>query len=290
MSSLTGTPLEWIYSVFGVSNDVQLCTKMTNIGLVYTIIVGLYSLLFPAPYGRYASSSFGPTINPKIAWMIQECMAFFCPIMIIIMTAGLQLENFANIVAIFLFTFHYFHRSFIYPFAMSSESKPAPILVALSAATFCVYNGLLQGIHLANVHDVEDSFYVYLGTVVFMIGMAINITHDRMLIALRKKSSGGEGEAKSSSSETEAKQRYKIPRGELFEYVSGANYLGEIIEWIALAFITRGYPQIIFALFSAVFLGIRALHHHRFYKNTFGSSYPQSRKAIIPFILRLSKR
>ncbi|ODM99565.1 3-oxo-5-alpha-steroid 4-dehydrogenase 2 [Orchesella cincta] len=280
MSSLNGTPLEWMYTVFGVSNDSQLCTKMTNIGLVYTVVVGLYSVLFPAPYGRYSSSSTGPTINAKVAWMMQECMAFFCPMGIIIITAGLQLENFSNIVAIFLFAFHYFHRSFIYPLAMSSNSKPVPIVTALSAVVFCVYNGLLQGIHLANVHKVEDSFPVFLGTLIFLGGMAINVTHDRMLIALRKNSTSDK-----SSSETDTKQKYKIPRGELFEYVSGANYLGEIIEWIALAFITRGYPQIVFALFSSTFLGIRAVHHHRFYKNTFGNSYPQSRKAIIPFIL-----
>ncbi|CAL8110251.1 unnamed protein product [Orchesella dallaii] len=284
MSSLTGTPLEWVYPVFGVSNDEELCTKMGNIGMVYTIIAGLYFLLFPMPYGRYASGNYGPTMNPKIGWMTQGSMAFFPSVIVIITTPSLQLENFGNTVAIFLFLFHVFHRSFIFPIAKSSNSKPTPILITLNAVLFCGYNGFLQSVHLTNVHKVEDSFCIYLGIVVFMIGMAINVTHDRMLIGLRKNSSG-EGEAKSSSSETEAKQMYKIPRGKLFEYVSCANYLGEIIEWTAFAFITRGYPQIIFALFTTVCLGIRAVQHHRFYKTLVGDSYPRFRKAIIPFIL-----
>lgn len=67
--------------------------------------------------------------------------------------------------------------------------------------------------------------------------MGINITHDRMLLALRKKA-GVESEEGSSQRE------YKIPRGGLFEYVSGANYFGEIVEWMGFGLITMKYPQV----------------------------------------------
>jgi steroid 5-alpha reductase family enzyme len=77
---------------------------------------------------------------------------------------------------------------------------------------------------------------------------------------------------------------YKIPQGGLFQYVSCANYLGELIEWWGVALITRAYPQIAFAIFSSSFLVFKAWHTHKWLQNHFGSSYPISRKALVPFI------
>jgi 3-oxo-5-alpha-steroid 4-dehydrogenase 1 len=50
-------------------------------------------------------------------------------------------------------------------------------------------------------------------------GMWINIQSDGILRNLRKPGETG----------------YKIPRGGLFRYVSGANFLGEIVEWSGFA-------------------------------------------------------
>jgi steroid 5-alpha reductase family enzyme len=72
------------------------------------------------------------------------------------------------------------------------------------------------------------------GAPLFLLGMFINVKHDRMLISLRK----------DSKKDSEGKTEYKIPRGFLFEYISGANYFGEIVEWWSLALITQGYPQV----------------------------------------------
>lgn len=51
--------------------------------------------------------------------------------------------------------------------------------------------------------------------------------------------------------------------GGLFTYVSGANFLGEIIEWIGFALACWSLPALAFAFFSLCFLGLRAFHHHR---------------------------
>lgn len=63
--------------------------------------------------------------------------------------------------------------------------------------------------------------------------MVINIYHDGILIRLRKDPKNEEG-----------KVGYKIPRGGLFELISGANYFGEIVEWWGLFVITNGIPQV----------------------------------------------
>lgn len=209
-----------------------------------------------------------------------------------------------------------------------------------SSTVFCFYNGFYQGHHLLNVSHVDAEsyilwpgklvlnmytriklrqyyslgeingvngvllyFFTIAGILLFLIGMSINIYHDEILINLsrnRKKDKNGS-------------HSYEIPRGGLFEYVSGANYFGEIVEWWAIALITRQFPQvrsfviklwtilnsniifkillvfsflqIMFALFSTQFLGQRAIHHHKYYKQVFGNKYPSNRKAIIPFIL-----
>ncbi|VDM71373.1 unnamed protein product [Strongylus vulgaris] len=70
----------------------------------------------------------------------------------------------------------------------------------------------------------------------------------------------------------------------MFEYVSGANFLGEIIEWTGYAIASRSLPAIAFAIFTACNIGPRAIHHHQWYLNKF-QDYPKERKALIPFLL-----
>jgi len=64
--------------------------------------------------------------------------------------------------------------------------------------------------------------------------MAINIHHDGILLSLRQASKG-----------SDEKSNYKIPRGFLFEYISGANYAGEILEWWGFGIASAGLPQVI---------------------------------------------
>lgn len=89
--------------------------------------------------------------------------------------------------------------------------------------------------------------------------------------------------------------------GGLFEYVSGANFLAESIEWTGFAIAAWTLPALAFAVFTWANIGFgRAIHHHqyvrkrrdenafvsfRFYLDKFKDQYPKNRKAIIPFLL-----
>lgn len=42
--------------------------------------------------------------------------------------------------------------------------------------------------------------------------------------------------------------------------------------------------QLTFAVFTNLFLGLRAFHHHQWYKKIFGKTYPMNRKAIVPYV------
>lgn len=51
--------------------------------------------------------------------------------------------------------------------------------------------------------------------------------------------------------------------GGMFELVSGANFLGEIVEWCGYAVATCSLPSFAFAAFTVCSIGPRAYHHHR---------------------------
>ncbi|XP_045422099.1 3-oxo-5-alpha-steroid 4-dehydrogenase 1 isoform X2 [Lemur catta] len=106
------------------------------------------------------------------------------------------------------------------------------------------------------------------GFVLWLIGMLINIHSDHILRNLRKPGETG----------------YKIPRGGLFEYVTAANYFGEIVEWCGYALASWSLQGGAFALFTFCILLPIAQKHHQWYLKNF-EDYPKFRKILIPFLL-----
>ncbi|VDO91681.1 unnamed protein product [Heligmosomoides polygyrus] len=184
-------------------------------------------------------------IPARVAWVVQEMPSFVIPLCYII-----QCRSLAGVVLLTVFLLHYFNRTFIYPFQIKSGNG-TPWYICLSAIVFCIWNG-----------------YIQVCVIVFAAGMFINIQSDAILRNLRNPGETG----------------YKIPRG-MFEYVSGANFFGEIVEWSGYAIMSGGsLPAVAFACFTACNIGPRALHHHQWYHSKF-PDYPKERKAVIPFIL-----
>ncbi|KAK2529774.1 Srd5a1 [Columba guinea] len=78
----------------------------------------------------------------------------------------------------------------------------------------------------------------------------------------------------------------KDPRfitGGMFEYVSGANFFGEILEWFGFALACCTIESLAFALCTLFILGSRAKQHHQWYLEKF-EDYPKNRKIVIPFV------
>lgn len=53
------------------------------------------------------------------------------------------------------------------------------------------------------------------------------------------------------------------PTGGMFEFVSGANFLGEITEWAGFALAGQSIHSLAFATFTLVVLASRAVAHHK---------------------------
>ena len=172
---------------------------------------------------------------------------------------------------------HYFNRSYIFPCYIRG-GKPTPFLIFYMAFWFCAINGYLQGRWLTHLHVYDDAWTsdprFILGVIVWLAGAAINIHSDAILRGLRA----------TDEERKQGKGGYKIPRGGLFEYVSCANYFGEIVEWFGFALAGWSLAGLTFGVATFCNLGPRARQHHAWYREKFGAAYPASRKAVIPFV------
>lgn len=110
----------------------------------------------------------------------------------------------------------------------------------------------------------------------FVSGLFINIHSDEILMQLRKKKEKTDQELPKS-------QRYKIPHGGMFKYVSCANYFGEMLEWLGFFVITLNIGAFCFVIGTYMNLIPRAYMNHKWYKETF-PNYPKNRTAVIPFL------
>ncbi|XP_061193834.1 3-oxo-5-alpha-steroid 4-dehydrogenase 2-like isoform X1 [Saccostrea echinata] len=262
--------LEQVGSVFSAPDSLKFVSGL----MVLWGISNLVTLQFTtAPYGRYTRPGWGCLLPAKLAWFLQELPSFVVPLVVLSRWRSDESVNIHgnNKILIGCFLVHYFHRTFIFPLRIRG-GKPIPLFPFMAAVFFCSVNGALQtyGILLPNteIHYWFQKARFCLGIMLFFTGMYINIRSDNLLTSLRKEKEG----------------TYQTPRGFLFEYVSGANFLGEIVEWIGFSVACNNLPSLAFAVFTLCNIGPRAFHHHRFYREKF-EDYPKDRKALIPFVL-----
>eukprot|EP00123_Amoebidium_parasiticum_P010077 comp19880_c0_seq1/m.24040 comp19880_c0_seq1/g.24040 ORF comp19880_c0_seq1/g.24040 comp19880_c0_seq1/m.24040 type:complete len:274 (-) comp19880_c0_seq1:701-1522(-) len=243
---------------------------MISMGLVaFTLLMWL-----SAPYGRYAPANtwlWGPNINGKVAWVLQEAPCLVMTIYCLLHADPSLMASWPNRILVGLYAIHYINRTLIFPMRIKG-GKPTPLSVFLLAFIFCLYNGYMQMAYQTQIATYQDDWltdprFVF-GVVMFGAGMAINIQADNILLNLRKPGETG----------------YKIPRGGMFEFVSGANFFGEIVEWTGFAIASWSLMGAAFAIFTFCNIGPRGMQHHKWYLEKFKEEYPKSRFAVIPFL------
>mmetsp|Transcript_48486 Transcript_48486/g.90878 ORF Transcript_48486/g.90878 Transcript_48486/m.90878 type:complete len:275 (-) Transcript_48486:16-840(-) len=232
-----------------------------------------------APYGRYHSSgaqrgrliellaSFD--VNAKLAWILQECPTLIAAAACWASGDKVCTASLGNMCVLLCFVLHYVNRSVVYPLRMKG-SKPVPLPIMLMAMMFCAANGYIQCRSLTRYLLIPMSPRTLAGIAVWATGLYINVDADHRLRNLRKPGDSG----------------YKIPHGGMFDYVSGANFFGEIVEWIGFAIAMHfSLPGLMFAFCTACNIGPRAIAHHHWYLQKFKDQYPKDRKALVPFVL-----
>jgi protein-S-isoprenylcysteine O-methyltransferase Ste14 len=239
--------------------------------MALAIIVFVLLLFIKVPYGRHTTDKWGPGIKNKWAWFLMELPAILSFSFFLFMG---DKEPSAMVWVIYgLFMIHYIRRTFVYPFQMRENGKTMPVVIVLAGISFNIINGFFNGYWLGVLAPTYDVSWFYdirfiSGSILFIVGMYINIKSDQIVLDLRK---GG-------------RKGYFIPQRGLYKYVSAPNLMGEIIEWIGWALLSWCLPTLSFALWSMANLIPRSLDHHRWYKRKF-QDYPPNRKAIIPKVL-----
>ncbi|CAG5136428.1 unnamed protein product [Candidula unifasciata] len=259
--------LDFLASLF--KNEETLMIYLSYMFIVCGLLTVLTLWLVTAPYGRYSRSGWGILVPSTTAWLLQELPCLLVPLMLVLFSDCPRSIYYTNRFVLGLFLLHYCQRALIFPFLIRG-GKPTPVSVFLMAAGFCIVNGYLQtGLHPEICRFDMDTpdlltlnlffyFQNLLGVLLFLSGMIINLHSDSVLRNLRKPGESG----------------YKIPYGGMFNYVSGANFLGEILEWWGFAILSWNLPALAFAIFTLCNIGPRKF-----------DDYPASRKALIPFLL-----
>jgi 3-oxo-5-alpha-steroid 4-dehydrogenase 1 len=238
--------------------------------IVSSIITFAATTLIAAPYGRYsASKGWGPLLTARFAWIVMESPNLLIPIAFLVFGVDIPRDKIPNLALLMMFCAHYINRVIIYPLRLKG-TNPMPASVCILAFLYCSWNGVLQTTNLLLVAQYPTSWLseprFILGLAIFCLGAYINISSDNYLVKLRQPNKG-----------------YVMPMGGLFEYVSCANYTGEILEWTGYAIASWSLPASAFAVFTFCNIGTRGYTHHQWYKSKF-ENYPLSRKAVIPFI------
>lgn len=252
---------------------------MSLVGFV--VFVSLYFV--DAGYGKMRSDKWGPSMNNKVGWLLMECPVFFVVLYeyfkSLNMYGGLT-QHAPYWVFFLIFEFHYFQRSFVFPFLLKGKSK-MPFAIMILSVVWNLINGYIQGYFLFHIAPT-DPYYSHLytsgwlsdprfivGTVIFITGWIINIHSDHVIRHLRKPGD----------------TNHYLPKKGLYKYVTSANYFGEITEWFGFAILTWSFAGLVFFWFSCCNLVPRANSIYNKYAEEFPDEFDRKKlKRIIPFI------
>lgn len=241
--------------------------------VVLAVIVFIALQRITPGYGIAYDRKWGPSINNRAGWILMEAPVFIA--MLAMWLLSPRRGEPALIVMTSLFLIHYFQRSFIFPFLLKGKNR-MPLAIILAGVIFNLINAYMIGgwfFYITPVREYPVSWLYsplfILGTVVFFIGMYINIQSDSIIRNLRRPGDNN----------------HYIPQKGLFKYVTSANYLGEFTEWVGFAILSWSLPGAIFALWTFANLAPRARATHRRYIAMFGDDYKHlNRRYILPFI------
>ncbi len=252
---------------------------MFLVGLV--VFISLYFV--DAGYGKMRSDKWGPSMNNKVGWFLMECPVFFVVLYeyfkSLPMYGGVTM-NAPYWVFFLIFEFHYFQRSFVFPFLLKGKSK-MPFAIMLMSVVWNLINGYIQGYFLFHIAPNDPTYsHLYttawltdprfiIGTLVFFTGWIINMHSDHVIRHLREPGD----------------TNHYLPKKGLYKYVTSANYLGEITEWLGFAILTWSLAGLLFFWFSCCNLIPRANSIYHKYEEEFPNEFDRKKlKRIIPFI------
>ena len=252
------------------------------IGVAVATFITLYFV--EAGYGILLSEKWGKTISNKWAWFFMEAPIFLS--MIILWLSSPHRWEVVPMVFLLIFQTHYIQRTLIFPFLLKGKSR-MPIGIMCLGISFNILNSMMQGYWMFYVAHLPDqpakfvrvlseggnwflSWQFILGICLFIAGFIINLRSDYIIRHLRK--------------DPNDTQHY-FPKGFMFNYVTSANYFGELVEWLGFAILTWSVPGLVFFVWTFANLVPRANAIHKRYQKEFPEEMKNRKlKRVIPLI------
>lgn len=247
------------------------------------VVLGLLTLWATAQgegaYGKHMQSN-KATMPAKAAWLLFECPQLFAFGLTFWWLFDWTAQGVATpmLVLFGLWQTHYLYRGLIYPLRRRDTGQRFPIGNVVMGFVFNALNGFVnayavtQAAHLLADGWLTSPWFVA-GLVLAAVGWLINFQADNILINLRR----------GVTPDTRREDKYKIPSGGMFRYVSSANYLGEIMLWLGWALMVQTLAGWVFVFFTLANLVPRAVRTHQWYIQQF-PDYPTNRKAVFPYL------
>lgn len=180
-----------------------------------------------------------------------------------------------------LWCIHYGNRGWYFPLnirvAIGTKQSFA-VYNSFIGAVFLGVHGYLNGRMFSELGEkytddwLKDPRFL-IGLLIYEIGFAITVHSESIMRNLRPL----------NGIVTEA-ERYKIPYGGMYKYVTNAPYLGELIAWTGWVILSWSPSTLPALLISLANLVPRALEQHKWYQKKF-PNYPKDRFALIPYVL-----
>lgn len=251
------------------------------IGIAVVVFVSLYFV--DAGYGMLRSPKWGKSINNKVAWFLMEFPIFLA--MIVIWLLSPHRFDIVPMVFLLIFETHYFQRAIVFPWLMKGKKSTMPLGIMFSGITFNILNAMMQGYWIffesfkVDYHafglSYADTAWLWspqfiIGLIIFLFGFYTNLRSDYIIRHLRK-----------SDEDT----KHYLPEGFMFEYVTSANYFGELMEWLGFAILTWSFSGLVFFIWTFANLVPRANALYKRYKVEFGDIIERKKlKRVFPFI------
>ena len=229
---------------------------MALMGLV--VFVALYFV--DAGYGKFRSNKWGYSIGNKWGWFLMEFPALVPVIAFLTGLAGKP--GAVQTLFLCLYALHYTYRSFIFPRLLKGKSQ-MPLVIIGMGMVFNLVNSTLIGAftmwfpkpEYADFASHATQWNFVPGIALFFAGMYTHMKSDHIIRNLRKPGD----------------TNHYLPKGGMFNYVTSANYLGELMEWTGFAILLGNPAGWMFVWWTAANLVPRAHAIHRKYREEFGN-------------------
>jgi 3-oxo-5-alpha-steroid 4-dehydrogenase 1 len=229
-------------------------------------LAGAVSLLYDAPFGRFATPDSVFSLDGIKAWIAME---LFSPFFFLVTAylhpfshTPLPLPSLSlpvlgikpQFILTTLYLVHYLNRALISPLRSPYRAK-SHLVVVLSGMAFNALNGFLLASFLTSASTASFLNHssccslprFWLGITLWALGFAGNLYHDEILLNIRRKAIA-KGKAKELDSSKEGQKTarqlyYAIPHGGLYTLISFPNYLCEWVEWFGFALAASPIPD-----------------------------------------------